>query len=440
MTITSADNARVAIEHDAADAARNMLGTLSLSAVAPESYPGQLRSRDRLADLAGGICARARDEAAPIARAARADIDTLRRGELAASPFATSCLGRAAQAVGELAGPLGAADAQAVITSLISKDLEKACQEVDLDSVRTIKLRKNVERRRRRLKAEIDIFVRQLQPVLTAHIAGHVRDELAEELGRRHEAAVRTAGALRRLLQEAKDPGEEIPGAHRFSCGPRTEVVLTAAAVRRPDLLDRNGRPTAAIWPAFGAQVAAGDLAVMENPQDAINALTRFLKSIVAAALAGVTLDGLYSMSQLQPEVPNWIAKAAARLQVGPRARRIYPVRLAQVPASSSDILHQHVGQHIQNATPSTEPNRLQIVELTYAFTAGEVLEADPRGLTWVLDDVVHRASNPRLAAALKQQRAKLTRPDPDQPGPGSREADGMRPHSVRADDPSEAA
>ncbi|HEY1916153.1 MAG TPA: hypothetical protein VGH27_11330 [Streptosporangiaceae bacterium] len=433
MAITSADTTRVALEQDAADAARHMLGALTLSAVAPESYPGKLRAQDRLAELARDICQRARDEAVPIARAARVDLDELRRSELAANPFGVVCLRRAAQQIRELPGPLGAADVQAVIASLISKELEKACLDVNLDSARTFKTRKGVDRRRRQLKAEIDVFVRRLQLELAQHIAGHARDELADELGRRAEAAVRTSEALRRLVREAKDPGEEIPGAHRFSCGPRTEVVLKAAAVKRPDLLDRNGRPTEAIWPAFGAEVAAGDLAVMENPQDAINTLSRFLESIVTGALAGVTLDGLYSLSQQQPEVPNWIAKAAARLPLGPRARQLYQVRLAQVPATGSDILHNHVGRHIQSAIRSTEPNRLQIVELSYAFTADEVLEADPRGLIRILDDVLPRASNPRLAAALKQQRDNLTSHAPQEPG-------NRRPHSVHPDNPSEAA
>jgi len=172
------------------------------------------------------------------------------------------------------------------------------------------------DRLRRRLKAELHIFTGQLQPGLAAHIAGHVRDELAGELERRHEAAVLTSDALRRRCAEAEDPGEQIPGSHRFSCGPRTEVVLRATAVNRPDVLDRNGRPTAAIWPAFGAVVARGDFAGHGESQDAINALSRFLESVVAGALAGVTVDGLYSLSGEQPEVPNWLAKAAPRLRV----------------------------------------------------------------------------------------------------------------------------
>jgi hypothetical protein len=440
MTITNADNARQALELDVTEAAKQMLGALSLSAVAPETYVGRLRSRDRLVRLAQEISDRARDEAAPIARAARADVDALRRKELEADPFATACLGSAARGIRELPGPLGAADLQVVIADLISKELEKACQDVDLDSARKIKTRKGVEQRRRRLKAELDTFTGQVQPRLAAHIAGHVRDELAGELGRRHEAAVLTSDALRRRCAEAEDPGEEIPGSHRFSCGPRTEVVLRATAVNRPDVLDRNGCPTAAIWPAFGAVVARGDLAVMESPQDAISALSWFLESIVAGALAGVTLDGLYSLSGEQPEVPNWLAKAAPRLQVGPRARQHDLVRLAQVPAATSGSLHQHVGHHIQTAAPSAEPNRLQLVELTYAYTADEVLEADPRGLANVLADVIPRASNPRLAAALKQQQAKLTRTDPDQRRVADREAEEDRPHPFRAGDPSEAA
>ena len=108
-------------------------------------------------------------------------------------------------------------------------------------------------------------------------------------------------GWLRCVCGEAVDPGDDIQGSHRFSCGPRVDVVLKTVAVQRPDLLDRDGRPTDAIWAAFGAEVAAGDLAVMEDPHEAIAALRRFLESTVARALGGLTLDALYALTQSRP-------------------------------------------------------------------------------------------------------------------------------------------
>jgi hypothetical protein len=412
MTITNPENARVALENDSAEAARRTLTALSVGAVAPEAFPGKLRCQSRLTTLAQSAFDRARSEATAIAAAARADIDTVRRSELKANPFAAACMGGASRSVGSMPAPLDAADVQIVITSRIDDLLARACRDLDRITSRKLKTKKGVERRRKRLKVEIDAFVQRLQPVLAAHVAGHVRDELADELRNRYEACVRSRDALQRLCAEATDPGEDIPGSHRFSCGPRVEVVLKAAAVRRPDLLDSEGVPTDAIWPAFGAEVAAGDLGVMEDPQAAIDALLGFLESTVADALTGVMLDGLYSMTGEQPEVQNWIQRAGARLQVAASAPEPYRVRLAQVPATTSEILYDHVLHHIQTATRSEESNRLQLVELTYAFRASEVLDADPRGIHRVLADIRPHASNPRLAEALRTWSPSAAVPD----------------------------
>ena len=51
MTITNPDDVGLSLAHDATDAARQDLSALSLGAVAPESYPGKLRSQDRLIDI-----------------------------------------------------------------------------------------------------------------------------------------------------------------------------------------------------------------------------------------------------------------------------------------------------------------------------------------------------------------------------------------------------
>jgi hypothetical protein len=177
--------------------------------------------------------------------------------------------------------------------------------------------------------------------------------------------------------------------------------------------------------------VAAGDLSVMEDPERAIHVLQRFLQSTIVGALADVTLDGLYDMAHEQPEVSNWIAKATARLQVGPKAHEPYRVRLAQVPTATSDILYNQVLHHIQTATRSAEPNCLQLMELTYSYRAQEVLEADPRGLARVLKEVADHASNPRLAEALRA----WTMPPAGWAtidlgaGPGQRADDGNSPH-----------
>jgi hypothetical protein len=81
-------------------------------------------------------------------------------------------------------------------------------------------------------------------------------------------------------------------------------------------------------------------------------------------------------------------------------------VRLAQVPATASDALYQQILYHIQTATRSEDGNRLQLVELTYAFCAEEVLRADLRGLGRVLASIQLHASNPQLATAIRAQLA----------------------------------
>jgi hypothetical protein len=402
MIITNPDHAHVAIEQTASETARRLLTAVSVTAVAPESFPGKLDSRARLAERAQQVFEKASAEAASIAAAARTEIDALRRSELKADPFATACLHNVSRSVRELPGPLDLAGVRSVIAGLIDPVLVEACQGVDRDVVKKIKTKKGVERRRRRLKVGIDTFIQRLQPRLAAHIAGHVRDELADELKRRHEACDRAQSELRRHCANAVHPGEDVPGVHRFSCGPRVHVVLKAAAVRRPDVLDSDGRPTAAIWPAFGAEVTKRDLTVMEDPQRAIVALQRFLQATLADALAGVTLDGLYALANEQPEVPNWISRATARMHVSAKAPEPYRVRLAQVPATSTHVLYDQVRHHIQTATESAEPNRLQLMEFTYSYRAKEVLDADPRGLDRVLAAVLPHTSNPRLTKALQ--------------------------------------
>jgi hypothetical protein len=435
MTITDPNHAGAMLERNASEAARRTLNTVSLGAVAPESYAGKLHSQDRLQGLVQGTFDRASSEASLIAGSARADIDIIRRRELKANPFASDLFGNAYSSVRELPGPLDAAGTKAAIVRLIDRSLEDACRDVDRHAASKLKTQKGTDRRRRRLKAEIDAFMQKLLPVLAAHIAGLVRDELADELGRRYEACQRAQAALRRLCAEARDPGEDIPGSHRFSCGPRVEVVLKAAAVRRPDLLDRNGRPTDAIWSAFGAEVAAGNLSIMENPQEAINALQRFLESTVADALDGLTLDGLYAVTGEPPEAPSWIGRVAARLQAVTREEP-YRVRLAQVPAATGDVLYDQVLHHIQTANRSEEPNRLQLVELTYAFCADEVLRADPRGLERVLADILPHVSNPKLAEALRARQSQLTSPGSDRDGAIDRAKDngGSSHRTTRAE------
>ena len=405
MTITNPRTAGAAVQHDAGEAARRVLVAVSLGAVAPESYPAQLHCQDRLTEFAQAAFGKVRPDASAIAAVARAELDDLRRTELRTDPFASGCFGQAAHSIQALPDPLDPAGINAGVAGLITEPLVAACREVDRAAASKLKMRKRTERKRRRLKAEIDLFNQKLRPVLADHIAGLVRDDLSGELARRDEMNRRSQTALRRRRAEAADPGDDIPGSHRFSCGPRVEVVLKAVAVKRPDLLDRDGRPTDAMWAAFGANVATGELGVMEDPHRAIDALQRFLESMVAEALDGLTLDALYALTGEPPEVPNWIGRSAARLQAVSREEP-YRVRLAQVPATTNDALYQQILYHIQTATRSEDGNRLQLVELTYAFCAEEVLRADPRGLGRVLASIQLHASNPQLATAIRAQLA----------------------------------
>ena len=191
-----------------------------------------------------------------------------------------------------------------------------------------------------------------------------------------------------------------------LSCGPRVDVVLKATAARRPDLLDHDGQPTDAIWAAFGAEMAAGNLAVMEDPQESIEALHGFLEFTVAAALDGLTLDSLYELSGEPPEAPSWIGRSAARLQAASREEP-YPVRLAQVPASTSDALYDQILHDIQTVTrseeitPTTGGTHLRLL-------CRRGLRADPRGLDRVLAAVLPHASNPQLARAIGTRLANL--------------------------------
>lgn len=407
MTISNPDNTAATLQADATEAARGILSMISLGVVAPESYPGKLHSQDRLIEYGHMAFEKARPAVWAIATSAHADIDVLRRNELKADPFANDCFRKASQSVRVLPGPLDTDSIKSAMTGLLAEPLEDACRQVDRNAARKLKTKRGTDRKRRRLKAEIDVFIQKLTPRLAAHITGLVRDELVGELARRCEASARSQTALRRLCAEAPDPGDDIPGSHRFSCGPRIEVVLKAAAAKRPDLLDRDGRPTDAIWAAFGAGVAAGDLRVLEDPQESIEALQRFLESTVASALDGLTLDSLYAVTQEPPETPSWIGRAAARLQAVAREEP-YRVRLAQVPATTSDTLYDQILHHIQTANRSEEANRLQLVELTYAFCASEVLSADPRGLERVLTTILPHVSNPQLAKAIEAQLADL--------------------------------
>ena len=405
MTITNPGTAGAAVQHDVGEAARRTLAAVSLGAVAPESYPGQLHCQDRLTEFAQAAFGKVRPDASAIATAARVELDDLRRSELRTNPFASECFGPAARSIQALPCPLDPADIKVAVVGLITESLAEACRAVDRNAASKLKTQKGTERKRRRLKAEIDAFNQKLRPVLADHIAGLVRDDLVGELARRDETSRRSQAALRRRCAEAADPGDDIPRSHRFSCGPRVEVVLKAVAVKRPDLLDRDGRPTDAIWAAFGAEVASGDLTVMEDPHRSIDALQQFLESTAARALDGLTLDALYALTGEPPEVPNWIGKSAARLQTVSREEP-YRVRLAQVPAAVGDYLYDQILHHIQTATRSDDGNRLQLVELTYAFCADEILRADPRGLEHVLASIQLHVSNPRLASAIGAQLA----------------------------------
>ena len=407
MTITHPGTAGASVQHDASEAANRALATVSIGAVAPESYAGQLRCQERLTELAQTAFSKVWPDAATIAGAVGSDLDVLRRRELRTDPFARECFGLAARSIQALPAPLDPSAVKAAVTALFTEPLTEACREVDRNAASRLKTHKGTERRRRRLKAEIDAFGLRLRPLLADHIAGLVRDDLGGELARRDELGSRAQAALRRLCANAVDPGDDIPGSHRFSCGPRVEVVLKTVAVQRPDLLDHDGRPTDAIWAAFGAEVAAGDLAVMEDPHEALAALRRFLESTVARALDGLTLDALYALTREPAETPNWIGKSAARLQAVTREEP-YRVRLAQVPAAAGDVLYDQILHHIQTATRSDDGNRLQLVELTYAFCADEILRSDPRGLEHVLASILPHASNPRLAVAIGTQLAAL--------------------------------
>jgi hypothetical protein len=414
MTITNPGSAGETIRHDATDAARQALRTISISLVAPETFAGKLQSQENLVLRVEAIFERAPQEAARIAAAAREDIDKFRVEELKGDPFSNECLRGAARSVAALPEPLDTDGVKATIKNLIGRSLQEACEDVDRTTASRFKTRQGAKRKQ--LKGEIDLLNRKLQPVLVDHIAGLVRDELAGELTRRYEACERSLAELRRHVAQAADPGDEILGAHRFSLSPRLEVLLKAAAKKRPDLLDRDGRPTEAIWPAFGAFVAAGDPRVLEDPQEAIGALQRFLESLVTSALDGLTLDSLYSISGVPPETPSWISRAAARMRYR-SPRRPNTMRLAQVPAADSDHLLEHVGYSIENAKRGEEDNRLQLMELTYSYSADEVLSADPRGLEHVLTAALEHASSPKLHAALQARLALLRVPRPSTPG-----------------------
>jgi hypothetical protein len=407
MTITNPGNAGETVRRDASAAARRMLGTISLGSVAPESFAGQLNSEGNLVGLVRAGFDKGQAQATIIVAAARADIEGLRRDELRADPFANDCLDQASRSIHQLPAPLDTDGIKQAINGLIGKHLPEACRDVDRMTTSWLRARQGADRKRKRLKAELDQFINRLTPVLADHIAGLVRDDLAAELTRRYEATELARAALRRHWEEATDPGNEIPGAHRFSLGPRLQVVLKAAAVQRSDLLHRDGRPTEAIWPAFGAHVAAGNLGVMEDPQEAIKALGQFLESAVASALDGLTLDALYAKAEEPPESPSWIGLAAARMLVG---SPVQPdkVHLAQVPDTKSDVLINQIRTHIPTATSAKEENRLQLMELTYSFTADEVLGIDRRGLAYVLDSILPHVSNPKLKGALQAKLAAI--------------------------------
>jgi hypothetical protein len=401
MTITNPGNAGETVRRDAIAAARRTLGAISLGAIAPESFVGRLNSEANLVGLVRNSFERAPAQATDIGASARANIDALRRDELKANPLADDCLGQASRSIAELPAPLDTDGINRAVDGLIGKHLQEACRDVDRMTTSWLRARQRPDRKRRRLKAELDQFIHRLTPVLADHIAGLVRDDLDTELSRRSAAAELARDSLSRHVDEATDPGPVILGAHRFSLGPRLEVVLKAAASQRSDLLDRDGRPTDAIWPAFGAEVASGDLRVMEDPQQAIEALERFLESTVASALDGLTLDALYDKSGELPESHKWIALTAARMRV---SSPVSPdkVHLAQVPDTKTDVLIGHIRTHIPTTTSAREENRLQLMELTYSFTADEVLSADRRGLVYVLDTILPHASNPKLKEALQ--------------------------------------
>lgn len=416
MTITNAGSAGETIRHDATNAARQALRAITISVIAPETFAGKLQSQNNLVQRVEAAFGQGRHEAAQIAAAARADIDKLRRDELTGGPFPNECFEGAAKSVTALPQPLDTDGVKAAIKKLTSRSLQEACEDVDRATASWFRKLWGAKRKRKRLKAEIDLLNRNLLPVLADHIAGLVRDELASELTRRYEACERSLAALRRHVAEATDPGDEILGAHRFSLSPRLDVVLKAAAKRRPALLDRNGQPTEAIWPAFGTWVATGDLRVLEDPQQAIGALQRFLEDMVSSALDGLTLDSLYRISEVPPETQSWLNRGAARMRYR-SPRRSNTMRLAQVPAADSDYLLNYVLHSIENAKPAEEDNRLQLMELTYSFSAEEVLNADLRGLERVLTVALNHVSSPKLKEALRARVAFLRVPHLTTPG-----------------------
>jgi hypothetical protein len=83
-------------------------------------------------------------------------------------------------------------------------------------------------------------------------------------------------------------------------------------------------------------------------------------------------------------------------------------VHLAQVPDTKSDVLINQIRTHIPTATSAKEENRLQLMELTYSFTADEVLGIDRRGLAYVLDSILPHVSNPKLKGALQAKLAAI--------------------------------
>lgn len=432
-TITNAGSAGETIRHDATDTARQALRAITISVVAPETFAGKLQSQDNLVQRAEAAFGQGRREAAQIAAAARADVDKLRRDELTGGPFSNECFDDAAKSVNGLPEPLDTDGIKAAIKKLTSRSLQEACEDVDRAAASRFRTRQAGERKRKRLKAEIDLFNRNLLPVLADHIAGLVRDELAGEFTRRYEACERSLIGLRRHVAEATDPGDEILGAHRFSLSPRLDVVLKAAAKRRPALLDRDGRPTEAIWPAFGTWVAKDDPRMLEDPQQAIEALQRFLEEMVTGALDGLTLDSLYRVSEVPPETQSWLNRAAARMRYR-SPRRSNTMRLAQVPAADSDHLLNYVLHSIENAKSAEEDNRLQLMELTYSFSAEEVLNADPRGMEHVLTVALDHVSSPKLKEAL-QARIALPRV-PQQATPGLAAANGGTSQSTATSTP----
>ena len=106
------------------------------------------------------------------------------------------------------------------MAGLITESLTVACRDVDRSAASKLTTHKRTERKRRRLKAELDLFNNKLRPVLADHIAGLVRDDLSGELARRDEMTVRSLAALRRRRAEAADPGDDIRARTAFPAVP----------------------------------------------------------------------------------------------------------------------------------------------------------------------------------------------------------------------------